>query len=226
MFDRIARRYRLANSVMTLGRDRAWRRATIRALAVGLPPGARILDVGAGTGDLASTALGSDASLRVAAVDFSPGMLAAGREVDRDADRAGRILWCCGDARRLPFGDGAFDAAVSGYLLRNVPDPLQVLREQVRVVRPGGRVVCLETTPPAAYRVRALTKAYLHHAIPALGRLMTGDRRAYGHLRDSTEVFPAPEELAALMRAAGLDHVSWKLGTLGVVAIHTGTRAG
>ncbi|MBN1557222.1 MAG: class I SAM-dependent methyltransferase, partial [Lentisphaerae bacterium] len=132
MFDRIARRYRLANSVMTLGRDRAWRRAAIRA--AGLPPGGYLLDVGAGTGELAFTALQGDVRLHVAAVDSSLGMLAVGRR----GDRTGRISWCCGDARRLPFRDGSFDAAVSGYLLRNVPDPLEVMREQVRVVRPGG----------------------------------------------------------------------------------------
>lgn len=216
MFDRIARRYRLANSVMTLGRDRAWRRAAIRAVA--LPPGGRLLDVGAGTGDLALTALRGDARLHVAAVDFSPGMLAVGRR----GDPAGHISWCCGDARHLPFRSGSFDAAISGYLLRNVPDPLEVMREQVRVVRPGGRVVCLETAPPTAYRAKALTGAYLRHVIPALGRLITGDRRAYGHLRDSTEAFQTPAELAALMRAAGLERVGHEPGTLGVVAIHAG----
>jgi len=216
MFDRIARRYRLANSVMTLGRDRAWRRAAIRAAA--LPPGGRLLDVGAGTGDLAFTALQGDVRLHVAAVDSSLGMLAVGRR----GDRAGRISWCCGDARRLPFRAGSFDAAVSGYLLRNVPDPAEVLREQVRVVRPGGRVVCLETAPPTAYRAKALTGAYLRHVIPALGRLITGDRWAYAHLRDSTETFHTPAQLAALMRAAGLERVSHEPCTLGVGAIHAG----
>ncbi len=216
MFDRLARRYRLANGLMTLGRDRAWRRTAIRAAA--LPPGGRLLDVGAGTGEFACAALKLDARARIAAIDFSPGMLAVGRR----ADRAKRIAWCCGDARRLPFGDGAFDAATSGFLLRNVPDALAVLREQVRVVRPGGRVVCLETAPPAAHRARLMTRAYLRHVIPALGRLISGDRWAYRHLRDSTEAFHAPAELAALMRAAGLERVEHTPCTLGVAAIHAG----
>ncbi len=218
MFDRIARRYRLANRVITFGRDRAWRRAAIRAAA--LAPGGRLLDVGAGTGDLALTARAGDPHLRVVAVDFTRGMLAAGRRADPDPG----ILWCCSDARRLPFRDGTFDAVVSGYLLRNVPDPAEALREQARVVRPGGRVVCLETAPPSAHRAGWLTGFYLRRVMPALGWLVTGDRRAYGYLGNTTQAFLAPEDLAALMRGAGLENVTWHPGTLGVVAIHTGAK--
>jgi demethylmenaquinone methyltransferase/2-methoxy-6-polyprenyl-1,4-benzoquinol methylase len=218
MFDRLARRYRCANRVITFGRDRAWRLAVIRA--AGLPPGGRLLDVGAGTGDLALTARAGDPRLRTVAIDFAGGMLAAGRRADPDSG----ILWCCGDARRLPFRDSTFDAAVSGYLLRNVPDPAEALREQVRVVRPGGRVICLETAPPRAHRERWLTGFYLRRIMPVLGWLVTGDRRAYGYLGDTTEAFLAPDELGAQMRAAGLDGVTWSRGTLGVVAIHTGVR--
>jgi len=218
MFDRLARRYRLANRAITCGRDRAWRRAVIRAAAV--RPGGRLLDVGAGTGDLAQAALARDPRLLAVALDFAGGMLAAGRR----ADPRRRILWCRGDARRLPFPDGAFDAVVSGYLLRNVPDTAEALREQVRVVQPGGRVVCLETTPPVVHRAPRLTRFYLRFVLPALGWLVTGDRRAYAYLGGTTEAFLAPEELAAQMRSAGLNSVTWSLGTFGVVAIHTGLR--
>lgn len=218
MFDRLARRYRVANRVITFGRDSAWRLAVIRA--AGLPPGGRLLDVGAGTGDLALAARVRDPLLRAVAVDFARGMLAAGRHADPEPG----ILWCCGDARRLPFRDGVFDAAVSGYLLRNVPDPREALREQARVVRPGGRVVCLETAPPSAHRARWLTGFYLRRVMPVLGWLVTGDRRAYRYLGDTTEAFLDPADLARLMQAAGLDNVTWSPGTLGVVAIHIGVR--
>jgi demethylmenaquinone methyltransferase/2-methoxy-6-polyprenyl-1,4-benzoquinol methylase len=218
MFDRVARRYRLANRVITLGYDRAWRRAAIRAAA--LPPGGRLLDAGAGTGDLAFTALRLSPGTHVTALDFAPAMLAAGRR----ADRSRAVQWCRGDARCLPFRDGTFDAAVSGYLLRNVPDPLPVLREQARVVRPGGRVVCLETTPPRTGAAACLARTYLRCVMPWLGWLITGDRRAYRYLGDTTAGFRSPEALADLLRTAGLGSVTWKLYTYGVVAIHTGAR--
>jgi len=218
MFDRIAGRYQLMNALMTFGRDRAWRRAVV--LAAALPPGGRLLDLASGTGDIALEALHHDAGARVTAADFSLEMMRVGRQ------RSGgdRVLWCAADALSLPFADASFDAVTSGYLLRNVSNRVGAFQEQVRVVRPGGRVVCLDTSPPPASPLRPLVRLYLRRVIPLLGRLIAGERSAYAYLSASTEGFTAPGELAAIMRAAGLVEVGYRRFMAGTIAVHVGTR--
>jgi len=218
MFDRIAGRYRLMNTLMTFGRDRAWRRAVVRAAA--LPPGGRLLDLASGTGDIALEALRQQPGARVTAADFSLGMMRVGRQ----RPGGGRILWCAADALALPFADAAFDAVTSGYLLRNVADRVGAFREQLRVVKPGGRVVCLDTSPPPASPWRPLLRLYLRRVIPALGRMVAGDREAYAYLSASTEGFKEPEELAAIMRQAGLTEVGYQRFMAGTIAVHSGVR--
>jgi demethylmenaquinone methyltransferase/2-methoxy-6-polyprenyl-1,4-benzoquinol methylase len=218
MFDRIAGRYQLMNALMTFGRDRGWRRAVVRAAA--LPPGGRLLDLASGTGDIALEALALDRGTRVTAADFSLEMMRVGRR------RPGgdRIAWCAADALALPFPDASFDAVSSGYLLRNVTDRVGAFREQARVVRPGGRVVCLDTSPPPATPLRPLVRLYLRRVIPLLGRLIAGERSAYAYLSASTEGFKSPEELAAIMREAGLADVRYRRFMAGTIAVHVGTR--
>lgn len=218
MFDRIAGRYQVMNALMTFGRDRAWRRAVV--LAAALPAGGRLLDLASGTGDIALEALRHDSRARVTAADFSLEMMRVGRR------RPGgeRIAWCAADALALPFADGSFDAVTSGYLLRNVADRAGAFREQARVVRPGGRVVCLDTSPPPASPLRPLVRFYLRRVIPLLGRLIAGERSAYAYLSASTEGFKAPEELAAIMREAGLVEVGYRRFMAGTIAVHVGTR--
>jgi demethylmenaquinone methyltransferase/2-methoxy-6-polyprenyl-1,4-benzoquinol methylase len=218
MFDRIAGRYRLMNALMTFGRDRLWRRAVVRAAA--LPAGGRLLDLASGTGDIALEALRQDPGARVTAADFSLEMMRVGRR------RPGgeRIAWIAADALALPFPDASFDAVTSGYLLRNVADREQAFREQARVVKPGGRVVCLDTSPPPASPLRPLVRLYLRRVIPLLGRLIAGERSAYAYLSASTEGFKAPEELAAIMRSAGLQQVGYQRFMAGTIAVHVGTR--
>ncbi len=218
MFDRIAGRYQLMNALMTFGRDRAWRRAVV--LAAALPAGGRLLDLASGTGDIALEALRLVAGVRVTAADFSLEMMRVGRR------RPGgeRIAWCGADARSLPFADASFDAVTSGYLLRNVADRVGVFREQARVVRPGGRVVCLDTSPPPASPLRPLVRLYLRRVIPLLGRLIAGERSAYAYLSASTEGFKTPAELAAIMREAGLVEVRYQRFMAGTIAVHVGTR--
>jgi len=220
MFDRIAGRYRLMNALMTFGRDRIWRRAVVRAAA--LPAGGRLLDLASGTGDIALEQLRLDTGARVTAADFSLEMMRVGRQ------RPGgdRIAWCAADALSLPFADASFDAVSSGYLLRNVADRVGAFREQARVVRPGGRVVCLDTSPPPASKLRPLVRLYLRRIVPLLGRVIAGERSAYAYLAASTEGFKAPEELAAIMRAAGLIQVSYQRFMAGTIAVHVGTRPG
>ena len=218
MFGRIARRYDLMNRLMTFGCDRAWRRYVVQQAT--LPPGGCLLDVGVGTGDIALEVLERNDSARVMGADFTLAMMDVGRR-RRGGQRVG---WVSADALALPFPDGSFDAVTSGYLMRNVSDVLGAFREQVRVVRPGGRVVCLDTTPPPPGPLRPLIRFYLRAVIPLLGRLVARDAPAYAYLPESTQAFKAPGELAALMREAGLVDVRYRRFMLGTMAVHVGIR--
>lgn len=218
LFDGIAGRYRLMNTIMTLGRDGAWRRRVVAEAR--LQAGGSLLDIATGTGDIALEALGHVPDLRAVGADFSREMMAVGRR----RPKGNRMLWCRADALDLPFADDSFDAVTSGYLLRNVTDPLGAFREQARVARPGGRVVCLDTTPPPPSPLRPLIRIYLRRVIPLIGRIITGDREAYSYLVSSTEAFKTAEELAAVMTAAGLEEVRYHRFMFGTMAIHTGTK--
>ncbi|OGO15181.1 MAG: hypothetical protein A2Y93_00650 [Chloroflexi bacterium RBG_13_68_17] len=218
LFGRIARRYDLLNRVMTLGRDRAWRRDAIRR--VRLPCLGRLLDLGAGPGDLAAEALRRDPGARVVTADLTPEMMRLGRGRLRDRS----IAWVCADARHLPFAGSAFDGVVSGFLLRNVGDTLQSLAEQLRVLRPGAWMACLDTTPPGPGLVGWLVRMYLFQAVPRLGRWLAGDEAAYTYLARSTAEFVAAEDLAAQLSATGFHQVGFCRRMLGAVAIHSGRR--
>lgn len=218
MFNRIAARYDLMNRMMTLGRDQAWRRYVVEQAAV--PRGGRLLDVATGTGDIAFQALARDAGIHAVGVDFAVEMLRTGQR------RAGgeQVRWCQADALALPFPDASFDAVTSGYLLRNVGDIAAALREQARVVRPGGRVVALDTTPPPDNWLRPLIRFHLRRVIPLLGRLVAGDAAAYTYLPSSTEAFYSADELARMMADAGLEDVGYRTFMLGTIAVHVGQR--
>ncbi len=218
MFGRIAGRYDLMNRLMTFGQDMRWRRFVVRRAE--LPPGGRLLDLATGTGDIAFAAVQQAPGLRVVGVDFSLPMMRVGRQ--RWSGSA--VLWCQGDALALPFAEGTFDAVVSGYLLRNLVDLGQGLREQLRVVRPGGMVVALDTTPPPRTLLRPLIVFHLRHVIPLLGRLVAGEPDAYAYLPDSTQAFKTPQELAADLREAGLQDVAYRTFMLGTMAVHWGRK--
>jgi demethylmenaquinone methyltransferase / 2-methoxy-6-polyprenyl-1,4-benzoquinol methylase len=219
MFGRIARRYDLMNRLMTLGRDRAWRRYVVRQADP--PVGGRLLDIATGTGDIAFEAARGERRPAVVGADFSLPMMRVGR-----AKPGGEgIAWCQCDALALPFGEAAFDAVTSGYLIRNVVDAPAAFREQVRVVRPGGRVVCLDTSPPPHGPLRPLILFHFKVIIPLLGRLVAGDGAAYTYLPESTEGFKAPDELAQIMRGAGLERVTYRRFMFGTIAVHTGFKA-
>jgi demethylmenaquinone methyltransferase/2-methoxy-6-polyprenyl-1,4-benzoquinol methylase len=218
MFARIARRYDLLNRLMTFGRDRAWRREAVARLE--LAKGQRVLDVGAGTGDLAFTILDSQAGTHVVACDFTREMLAVGRS--RPGSTA--ISWVLADAGRLPFAAASFEGVVSGFLLRNVSALDDALREQVRVLKPGGRLASLDTTPPCPGPLAPLVHFQLRRVIPALGRLVAGDAAAYRYLPRSTEAFASAERLAERLRSAGLAGVQFVRRMLGTIAIHWGRK--
>lgn len=220
MFGRIAARYDLMNRLMTFGRDQAWHREVIRQAA--LPVGGRLLDIGSGTGGIVCAALDQDATLSAVAADFTFAMMAAGqgRHVGRN------IQWCGADALMLPFGDNTFDAVTSGYLIRNVTDIRQAFEEQIRVVRPGGKVVCLDTSPPPAGILQPFINAHLRIVIPLVGRLISGDAYAYSYLPESTQHFEPPEKLRHSMHTAGLEKVAFRRLMFGTVVILHGTKPG
>jgi demethylmenaquinone methyltransferase/2-methoxy-6-polyprenyl-1,4-benzoquinol methylase len=220
MFGRIARRYDLMNAVMTFGQDGRWRRRAARlALSSGGPGGRVALDIGAGTGDLAR-ALAEAGAQRVVAADFSETMLL---QAQRKLQAIESIDLAAADALRLPFADAVFDCVTNGFLLRNVADLGATLRELRRVLRPGGRLVCLEITHPPA-RVDPLFRPYFEGIVPLLGWIIAGDAAAYRYLPASVRPFPDPDGLAAMLREAGFVDVSYRRLNIGVVALHTGLK--
>ena len=189
MFDRIAPRYELVNRVMTLGLDAGWRRRAVRELH--LEPGARVVDVGCGTGDLCRV-LGR-AGLRAVGVDMAAGMLAR-------AHTSAPLVRA--DALQLPLADASVDGAISGFALRNVVDIAACFREAARVIRPGGRVVFLEVSEPPSPLVRRAHAVYFRRVVPMVGGLLS-DRRADQYLPASTAYLPSPDELLRLLTDAG-----------------------
>lgn len=215
MFDRIVARYDLMNTLMTFGRDRAWRRLTVAA--AGAAPGMLALDVATGTGELALE-LGR-AGCRVIGLDFSPAMLALAQAKSGGAAGA-RPQYVAGDALALPFPEATFDCLTTGFALRNVTSIPAALAEMRRVVRPGGRLACLELTPPRGRVFPTLFGLYFARFVPLLGWLVSGQRDAYAYLPGSLVGFPRAEELAAMLREAGFDQVQYRRLMLGTVALH------
>jgi demethylmenaquinone methyltransferase/2-methoxy-6-polyprenyl-1,4-benzoquinol methylase len=213
MFARIAPHYDRMNRLMTAGQDVRWRREAIRRTV--LPPGGRLLDLGAGTGDLAVEALRQFPGSAVIAADFTLEMMQFGRS-RKDAS----LAWSGADAHHLPFADSSFDAVVSGYLLRNVSDLPQALDEQRRVLKPGGRFVALDTTRPPHSPLSPLINFHLHTVIPTLGRLLTGEAEAYTYLPDSTQKFLSAEQLASRLIQAGFRQVGFRRLMFGTMALH------
>jgi demethylmenaquinone methyltransferase / 2-methoxy-6-polyprenyl-1,4-benzoquinol methylase len=218
MFDRISPSYDRMNLLMSMGCDGRWRRLGVRAS--GAAPGDAALDVCCGTGDFAvelRRAVGP--SGRVVGLDFSPQMLAMARR------KSSAVEWLQGDALALPFSDGEFAAACVGFGVRNLSDHRGGFAEMARVVRLGGRVVCLEmSTPPAP--IRPFSQLWTDRGVPVLGRIVAHDPEAYRYLPESVHRFPAAPGLAAIMREAGLVDVGYRRLMMGVVALHVGTVPG
>jgi demethylmenaquinone methyltransferase/2-methoxy-6-polyprenyl-1,4-benzoquinol methylase len=218
IFSTIARRYDLMNRLMTGGRDQAWRRYVVTLAQ--LPPGGRLLDVATGTGDIGYEALRQAPDARVVGVDFTHEMMLVGQQ-KRSRDT---MEFVEGDAGRLPFADDVFDAVTSGFAMRNMTDITAAFAEQRRVARPGGRIICLETTPPAGGLWGALYRLYFFRLVPIVGGLISGQPEAYTYLPHSTERFPPPDGLKGIMESVGLRHVRYRLLMWGTVAVHTGIK--
>lgn len=222
MFGRIIRRYDLVNRLMTGGRDVAWRKFVAR-IAIAGGRRERVLDVGTGTGDLA-IALADAGAKQVVGVDFVAGMLVAAAQKPGVSGDSDRVQVAVGDALRLPFADGSFDACTVSFGLRNMEDYEAAVREMTRVLRPGGRFVCLELTPYSVPVLNRLFGWYFRFIVPLVGGLLSGDHAAYRYLPTSVAAFPAADDLVELMHAAGLENMRYRLLGGGTVAMHTGEK--
>jgi demethylmenaquinone methyltransferase / 2-methoxy-6-polyprenyl-1,4-benzoquinol methylase len=209
MFDRIAPVYDAMNRLMSVGLDQRWRRI---AADSAVHPGDRVLDVCCGTGDLALAAHAVGG--RVTGIDFSERML------DRAVRKSKEIEWKRGDALRLPFGDGSFDAVTVGFGVRNLDDLSRGLAELRRVLRPGGRAAVLEITQPRG-PLAFFYRLWFDGLVPLAGKVLPGGS-AYTYLPASVRRFPAPAEFAELMRRVGFDPVAYRLFAGGIVALHVG----
>ena len=212
MFDAVARRYDITNTVLSLGQDRFWRRATRTALDIG--PGDRVLDLAAGTA-VSTEELARSGAWCVAA-DFSVGMLLAGN--------ARAVPKVAADATRLPFGEGTFDAVTISFGLRNVVEPEAGLREMARVTKPGGRLVVCEFSTPTNTLFGTVYKEYLMQALPRVARAVASNPEAYVYLAESIRGWPDQTELARRIKGAGWSGVRWRNLTGGIVALHAATR--
>ncbi|MGA2825793.1 MAG: demethylmenaquinone methyltransferase [Streptosporangiaceae bacterium] len=225
MFDELAGRYDLLNDLLSAGQVRWWRRIVARA--VGAQTGERILDLAAGTGT--STVTFGASGANCVACDFSLGMLRAGlRRVRATPDRPGvpPPAFVAGDAVRLPFADGVFDAVTISFGLRNVVDPAAALAEMFRVTRPGGRLVIGEFSRLSARPLRVAYERYLARALPAIARRAARNPAAYEYLAESIVDWPDQQQLARLLHAAGWSAVKWRNLTFGIVAVHVARRPG
>ncbi len=222
VFSSVAGRYDLMNDLMSAGVHRIWKDALIDWLAP--RPGMRLLDVAGGTGDVAVRFLRRVRGEGHATVcDLTRTMLEEGQR--RAAEEGlGGIDWVQGDAERLPFADRSFDACTIAFGIRNVTRIEVALAEARRVLRPGGRFLCLEFSQLPVPALQWLYDRYSFNVIPPLGQAVTGDRESYEYLVRSIRRFPDQERFAAMLRAAGFGRVSWRNLSLGIAAVHSGWR--
>lgn len=210
MFDRVAARYDLANDVLSVGQDRAWRRAVVEA--VDPRPGMRILDLAAGTGT--SSQPFADVGARVFPTDLSLGMLTVGKQRQPELD------FVAGDALQLPYANGVFDAVTISFGLRNVEHTDAALVELRRVTRPGGRLVICEFSTPTSPTFRTLYRNYLLAALPRMADLVSSNPAAYRYLAESILAWPDQPGLATMISGSGWRHVEWRNLSGGIVALH------
>ena len=218
MFARISGRYDVMNRLMTGGRDIVWRRDVIRLAELG--PHARLLDVATGTGDILIEAVKQHPDATAIGSDFTFEMMLRGKT----KTGAEQIRWNTADALHLPFPDESFDAVTSGFGVRNFIDREQAFREQRRVLKPGGRVICLEISKPPKNLLRPFFLFFFNKIVPFVGGLISGQRDAYTYLPQSVNEFLTPDELRTIMERAGLRDVKYKRLMMSTVAIHAGVK--
>ena len=218
MFDEVAAHYDRTNALLSVGNASLWRLATTKA--VNPQAGERILDIAAGTGT--SSAALAHSGAHVVAADFSAGMIEVGKS--RHAHNP-NIEFVQADATALPFTDNEFDAVTISFGLRNVVEPKKALAEFYRVTKPGGRVVICEFSTPPLTLVRQSYFAYLNHVMPRVVRLASSNAEAYDYLGESIAAWPTQPVLSGWLRSAGYSSVAYRNLTLGIVALHRGTKS-
>ncbi|HUN21559.1 MAG TPA: ubiquinone/menaquinone biosynthesis methyltransferase [Anaerolineales bacterium] len=218
MFSRIAGRYDLMNRLMTFGQDMHWRKLLLDKAQ--LPVQGKLLDLGSGTGDIAFAALERTPLSLCIAADFTEEMMRVG-QLRPTGDQ---VCWAGNDALNLPYLANQFDAVTSGFMMRNVIDVNRALSEQYRVLKPGGWIVCLDTTPPAKNLLRPFISFHMHVVIPTLGKLLTGASDAYTYLPDTTEGFLSAEKLAERLTTVGFQKVGYQRLNFGTIALHWGQK--
>jgi demethylmenaquinone methyltransferase/2-methoxy-6-polyprenyl-1,4-benzoquinol methylase len=219
IFNTITPHYDLLNRIMSGRRDVAWRRFAVTRVPADAE---RVIDVATGTGDLAMDIAGQRDKAQVFGVDFVEKMMRQAQTKTSSANLSHRITYVAGDAMSLPFDDNEFDAATVAFGIRNMPDRLGALKEMVRVVKPGGKIICLEMTFPRNLGLRRFFTWYLNNVIPFLGGLISRNPRAYTYLPDSIQDFLHPEDLSDLFQKAHLKSVSAFPLTLGLTYLHEG----
>jgi demethylmenaquinone methyltransferase / 2-methoxy-6-polyprenyl-1,4-benzoquinol methylase len=223
LFASVAPRYDVMNDLMSAGIHRWWKAEMVRWLAP--RQGQRLVDVAGGTGDIARRALPRLAPAGLAAVcDSNRRMLETGRADALDVGILTGLEWLCGDAEALPFADRSFDLYTIAFGLRNVTRIERALAEARRVLRPGGRFLCLEFTPAISPLLQPLYDLYSFRLLPLLGQVVTGDRDAYTYLVESIRRFPPQAELSEMIAAAGLERGRFRNLTGGIVALHSAWR--
>lgn len=215
MFDGVAAKYDTTNTILSMGQDRRWRKAVVDL--INPQPGERILDLAAGTGT--SSVPFADAGATVVPCDFSIGMLEVGKQMHPE------LPFTAGDGMRLPFADGVFDAVTISFGLRNIHDPLQGLREMLRVTRPGGRIVVCEFSTPTWKPFEMVYVNYLMRALPTVARRASSNPESYVYLAESIRSWPDQRGLAIRMAEAGWGKVEWRNLSGGIVALHHSTKS-
>jgi demethylmenaquinone methyltransferase/2-methoxy-6-polyprenyl-1,4-benzoquinol methylase len=214
MFDDVAHRYDFLNDLLSLGRTKAWRKVVTAIIAPN--PGLRILDIAAGTGSSSAPLVAKGADL--IALDFSEGMLAAGRK------RHKKIKFQQADALKLPFAENYFDVTTISFGLRNTSDTTAALKEALRVTKQSGRIVICEFSHPTNKILRLIYLKYLMRALPVIAKRISKNPAAYIYLAESIQAWPNQSALAQVMRQAGWESVSWQDLTFGIVAVHIGYK--
>lgn len=222
IFTSIAKRYDSFNALASMGVDRGWRRALVKACE--LTNESRVLDLCSGTGDVALAIARQAAPREIVATDFTPAMLQIAEVKAQSYSGPTQLSFEWADAQELPFDDAGFDVVTVAFGVRNLSDRDRNFREVLRVLKPGGRYVVLEFSRPKLAPWRAAYHVYLRNVIPAIGGALTHDRDSFVYLNDSIRAFPTQAELAAELRAAGFSAISWRDLTGGIAAIHIAVK--
>lgn len=222
IFSSIAHCYDAFNVMASLGIDRGWRRKLVRTAR--LTPDSRVLDLAAGTGDVAFALANIGRPAEVVATDLNAEMLAIAQQKALERPPAVPVSFSIADAQKLPFEDDSFDVVTVAFGVRNFPNREANFREVLRVLRPGGRYVVLEFSRPPFAPLRGIYHAYLRYVIPMIGGALTGDRSGFVYLNVSIRQFPVQVELAAEMRQAGFATAGWENRCGGIVALHTAVK--